>query len=86
LSDAGPDRSGAYDDNLAAALAEPLDLVDERLKAAGIEKAIRAGQDIGADLDHDTVSQCDDFLPKRILHACPFHHDLSRADADVFSS
>ena len=47
---------------------QPADLVGQRLHPAAIERAVRAGEHVGADLDDDGVRGGDDFLPNRIDH------------------
>ena len=65
---AGSDGAGTDQDDFAAGGAEALNLIRQRLHAGRLQGAVAAGQHVGADFDHDGMSQGDDFLPNRIEH------------------
>ena len=70
-ADAGADGPGTDEGHLAAGGPQAVDLVGESLDARRFQRAVGAGEHVGADLDDDGVGQGDDFLPDRIEHRNP---------------
>ena len=68
LTKAGADGAGADEGYLAAGLPETLYLVGQRLQLLAVQRAVRAGQHVGAHLDHDGLGQRDYFLTDGIEH------------------
>src|SRR5437588_846626 len=68
LSDPCADGPGADERELAPSLANALHLVGQCLQLRAVERAVRPGKNVGTDLDHDGMSQRDDFLTNGIDH------------------
>ena len=67
-ADAGADGPGTDQGDLPAGGAEAVDLVGQGLHLRRFERAVGAGQHVGADLHDHGVRQGDDFLPDGVEH------------------